>query len=52
MVGSPSKKTKKKQKTKKTKTKTKKQMRARDMLQFFGNLFLVRLVICYEFERV
>ena len=36
MVGSPS----------------KKQMRARDMLQSFGNLFLVRLVIYYEFERV
>ena len=36
MVGSPS----------------KKQMRVRDMLQSFGNLFLVRLVIYYEFERV
>ena len=36
MVGSPS----------------KKQMRARDMLQSFGNLFLVRLVAYYEFERV
>ena len=37
MVGSPSK---------------KKKMRARDMLQSLGNLFLVRLVIYYEFERV
>ena len=36
MVGSPS----------------KKQTRVRDMLQSFGNLFLVRLVIYYEFERV
>ena len=36
MVGSPS----------------KKQTRARDMLQSLGNLFLVRLVIYYEFERV
>ena len=36
MVGSPS----------------KKQMRVRDMLQSFENLFLVRLVIYYEFERV
>ena len=36
MVGSPS----------------KKQMRTRDMLQSFGNLYLVRLVIYYEFERV
>ena len=31
---------------------SKKQMRVRDMLQSFGNLFLVRLVIYYEFERV
>ena len=30
----------------------KKQMRVRDMLQSFGNLFLLRLVIYYEFERV
>ena len=36
MVGSPS----------------KKQTRARDMLQSLGNLFLVRLVIYNEFERV
>ena len=36
MVGSPS----------------KKQTRARDMLQSLGNLFLVRRVIYYEFERV
>ena len=36
MVGSPS----------------KKQTRVRDMLQSFGNLFLVRLVIYYEFEIV
>ena len=36
MVGSPS----------------KNQTRARDMLQSLGNLFLVRLVIYYEFERV
>ena len=31
---------------------SKKQTRVRDMLQSFGNLFLVRLVIYYEFERV
>ena len=31
---------------------SKKQMRARDMSQSLGNLFLVRLVIYYEFERV
>ena len=36
MVGSPS----------------KKQMRVRDMLQSLGNLFLLRLIIYYEFERV
>ena len=36
MVGSPS----------------KKQTSARDMLQSLGNLFLVKLVIYYEFERV
>ena len=36
MVGSPS----------------KKQTRARDMLQSLGNLFLMRLVIYDEFERV
>ena len=30
----------------------KKQMRVRDMLQSSGNLFLVRLVIYHEFERV
>ena len=30
----------------------KKQMRVRDMLQSFGNLFQVRLVIYVEFERV
>ena len=36
MVGSPS----------------KKQMRVRDLLQSFGNLFQVRLVIYHEFERV
>ena len=35
MVGSPS----------------KKQMRERDMLQSFGNLFLVGLFIYYKFER-
>ena len=31
---------------------SKKQMRVRDMLQSLGNLFLVRLIIYYEFERV
>ena len=31
---------------------SKKQTRVRDMLQSFGNLFLVRLVIYYELERV
>ena len=31
---------------------SKKQMRVRDMLQSRGNLFLVRLIIYYEFERV
>ena len=36
MVGSPS----------------QKQMRAPHMLQSFGNLFVVRLVTYYEFERV
>ena len=36
MVGSPS----------------KKQMRERNMLQSFGDLFLVWLIIYYEFERV
>ena len=36
MVGSPS----------------KKQMRERDMLHSFGDLFLVWLIIYYEFERV
>ena len=36
MVGSPS----------------KKQMREWDMLQSFGNLFLLGLIIYYEFERV
>ena len=31
---------------------SKKQMRAQDMLQSFENVFLVRLVIHYKFERV
>ena len=31
---------------------SRKQMRVRDMLQSSGNLFLVRLVIDYKFERV
>ena len=31
---------------------SKKQMREWDMLQSFGNLYLVGLIICYELERV